>query len=474
MSLARHNPVSHGLFSSLRSMLALLLAMATGLGGFVVLGTTDVRVGDGGRFDGQAREGAVLIAERVEDALLSVGRDLRLVGESLAVQAPDATGEGAGRLFAEWHRLRPDHADIVLTDRAGRVQAASAQRIVGADLSGSSWFAKALAGMVIGEASDGSRAGTALPRNLIVAVPVGNAPSVYGVVAVQLTQGWVDAVVAAARPSLPDGGRGLSIQVLNGTGRTLHRSGPEVQGQNFSATVGDVRQGGIGWLVSVRWPPPPAAGIPALVLLGTMLLSAGFGWLVGAQVERSLAYATALCRQTGAPPRPTWSLTRGLHALTAQVRSVVELSASRERLLQEKRAALARSRARIRAIRALSGSSCWEIDLATGQVVWTDGDESESGAVPERVCALDDVLAHLEPEDRAAIGQALATVRTDRGAVRDVIVRTRAGTDRISGRRLALRLAAGAAGSTQLYALSREYIEPALSHTRNLPRQLSA
>ena len=61
-----------------------------------------------------------------------------------------------------------------------------------------------------------------------------------------------------------------------------------------------------------------------------------------------------------------------------------------------------------------------------------------------------------------------------RDAVRDVIVRTRAGTDRISGRRLALRVAAGAAGSTQLYALSREYIEPALSHTRNLPRQLSA
>ena len=455
-------------------MLALLLALATGLGGFVVLGTVDAGIGDGVRSETKARGSAALIAERVEDALLSVGRDLGLVGESLTAHAPVAAGDSAGRLFAAWHRLRPDHADIVLTDRAGRVRAASAQRIVGADLSGSSWFAKAFVGMVIGEAADGSRAGTAVPRNLIVAAPVGNGSSSTGVVAVQLAHGWVDAVVTAARRSLPEEGRGLSVQVLNGSGRTLHRSGPEIRGPDFSATVGDVRQGGIGWLVSVRVPPPTPAGIPVLLLLGTVLLSAGFGWLVGVQLERSLAYVAALTRQAGEPPRPVWSLTRDLHDLTTHVRSIVALSVSRERLLQEKRAALARSRDRIRAIRTLSGSSCWEIDLATGQVVWTDGDEAESGSAPERVCALGDVLAHLEPEDRAAMGQALATVRADRGAVRDVIVRTRAGTERISGRRLALRVAAGAAGSTRLYALSREHREPTLGPPRHLPRQISA
>lgn len=455
-------------------MLALLLALATGLGGFVVLGTIDAVPGDGARFEIKARDSAVLIAERVEEALNSVGRDLGLVGESLAFHAPEAVGDAAGRLFAMWQRLRPDPADIVLTDRAGRVLAASAPRIVGADLSGSSWFTGALAGMVIGEAAAGSRAGAAVPRNLIVALPVRNGPSSTGVVAVQLSQGWIDAVVTATRRALPEGGRGLSIQVLNGSGSTLHRSGPEVHGPDISATVGDVRQGGVGWLVSVRMPPPTATGIPALLLLGAVLFAAGFGWLVGVQCERSLAYAAALGRQTGSLPQPVWSLTGSMYELQKQIRAVVELSASRERLLHDKRLALARSRDRIRAIRALTGSSCWEIDLATGQVVWTDGDESESGAAPERVCALGDILAHLEPEDRAAIGQAFVMVRADRGAVRDVIVRTRAGTDRISGRRLALRVAASASGSTKLYALSREYIEPTLSAPRILPIKISA
>ncbi|MFC7665642.1 hypothetical protein ACFQWF_27805 [Methylorubrum suomiense] len=184
---------------------------------------------------------------------------------------------------------------------------------------------------------------------------------------------------------------------------------------------------------------------------------AGLGWLVGGCLTRNLAYASALCRHDTGRSRPGWILTRDLHDLTTRLRALVELSLSRERLLQEKRIALARSRDRIRAIRNLSGSSCWEIDLNTGQVIWTDGDEAAS----ERACTLSDVLAHLEPDDRPAFGQALATVRADRHAVRDVVVRTRAGGERISGRRLALRFAAGRADSTRLYALSRAYMEPA-------------
>lgn len=453
----------HGLFSSLRSLLALLLALATGLGGLAVLGSADIRIEGGPHEDGRAREGAALIAERVEDALLSAGRDLALIGESLMLQPAEAIGETAERMFAVWRRLHPEYADVLLADRTGRILATSRPRILGADVSGSPWFGKSLAGIVIGEAAEASRAGLAVPRNLIVAAPVGSGETTRGVLAVQLTPKWTDAVIAAARRSLPEAGRGLSIQVLNGSGRTLHRSGPEVQGAEMSATVGDVRRGGVGWLVSVRAPEPPQSGVPVLVLLGAVGLVAGFGWLVGGQLRRNLAHAAALCREETGQPGPAWFLTRDLHDLTAQLRSAIDRSLSRERLLQEKRAALARSRDRIRAIRILSGSSCWEIDRATGQVVWTDGDEAENGAAPERVCALGDVLAHLEPEDRAALGKAFDAVQAAPGIVRDVVVRTRAGTGRIAGRRLALRMAADRAGSTRLYALSREYTEPALA-----------
>ena len=444
-------------------MLTLLLALATGLGGLVILGTADIGIGGGRQDEDKGRDGALLIAERVEDALLSVGRDLALIGESLALQAPETVGETAERLFAAWRRLHPDYTDVLLADRAGRVLATSRQRIVGADVSGSPWFARSLAGIVIGEAAEASRAGAAVPRNVIVAAPVGSGEEVRGVLAVQLTPQWTDAVVAAARRSLPDAGRGLSIQMFNGAGRALHRSGPEVHGPDSGATVGDVRRGGVGWLVSVRVPEAPPSGIPILTLLGTVGLVAGFGWLMGGQIRRNLAHAGALCRQETQRREPSWFLTRDLHDLTAQIRSAADKSLGRERLLQEKRAALARSRDRIRAIRALSGSSCWEIERTTGQVVWTDGDDAENGAAPERVCALDDVLAHLVPEDRAALGNALDAVQAAPGTVRDVVVRTRAGTERISGRRLALRIAADRAGSTRLYALSREYTEPTLA-----------
>lgn len=449
--------MTQGLFSSIRSLLALLLALATGFGGLVVVGTGDAGNGGGIRGSRSGRESAALIAERIEEALLSVGRDLSLVGESLAAQTPEAAGDAAGRLFAAWRRLRPDDANILFADRGGRILAASAQRIVGGDVSGSPWFARSLQGVVIGESAEGSRAGAAVARNLIVAAPAGGGTSAAGIVAVQLDQSWVDAVVATARRALADGAQGLSIQVLNGSGRVLHRSGPEMHGSEASVTVGDVRQGGVGWLVSVRAPEPPMPGSPVLLLLAAVLLMAGLGWLVGGCLTRNLAYASALCRHDTGRSRPGWILTRDLHDLTTRLRAFVELSLSRERLLQEKRIALARSRDRIRAIRNLSGSSCWEIDLITGQVIWTDGDEAAS----ERACTLSDVLAHLEPDDRPAFGQALAMVRADRHAVRDVVVRTRAGGERISGRRLALRFAAGRADSTRLYALSRAYMEPA-------------
>ncbi len=136
--------MTQGLFSSIRSLLALLLALATGFGGLVVVGTGDAGNGGGIRGSRSGRESAALIAERIEEALLSVGRDLSLVGESLAAQTPEAAGDAAGRLFAAWRRLRPDDANILFADRGGRILAASAQRIVGGDVSGSPWFARSL------------------------------------------------------------------------------------------------------------------------------------------------------------------------------------------------------------------------------------------------------------------------------------------------------------------------------------------
>ena len=454
-------PMRHGLFSSLRSLLAFLLVLSTGLGGIAVLSTSDRGTGDLARNDAEWRDQAKVIAERIELALVSVERDLLFAAESLAIHAPD--GDAPARLLAAWQRLHPGLADVLFADRTGQVLAASRRAVVSADVSSSPWFAKAVSGLVVGEATGGSRAGIAVARNLIVAAPVSDAGVSLGVVAVQLPPEWTDAVIAAARRTLPDGGRGLSVSVLNGSGRSLHRSGPDARGPEVRATVGDVERGGVGWLVTLRRPETGAAALPLLVLLGAGLFAAVAGWLIGGWLRRSLDFAEALCRQEGANRPVAIPLTRDVHRLTMAIRSAVNRSVVRERLLQEKRAALARSRDRIRAIRRLSGSTCWEIDLATGQVTWTDRDDGESGAAPERVCALEDVLAHVEPEDRAMMSDALGTVRADGGAVREVVVRTRSSAERISGRRLAFRIAAmGGAGSGRIYALSREYFEPVM------------
>lgn len=453
----------YGLFSSLRSLLAFLLILATAFGGLAVLSTSDRGTSEARRIEAAWRVQADLVAERLEQGLLAVERELLFAAQSLAIQAPGGNPDAPARLLAAWQRLHPELADALFADRAGEVLAASRRSIQGADVSGSPWFARALSGLVVGEAAHGSRAGTGVTRNLIVAAPVGEAGAPFGIVAVQLPPEWTDGIVAGARRMLPNGGRGLSIRVMNGSGRSLHQSGPDAQGPEIRATVGDVEQGGVGWLVTLRPAETAAPALPLLVLLGAGLFAAAVGWLLGGWAGCSVDLAEALCRQEGQTRTVPFPLTRDLNRLTGSIRAAVERSMVRERLLQEKRAALARSRDRIRAIRSLSGSTCWEIDLATGKVVWTDREDEPGGTAPERVCDLAEVLAHVEPEDRAMMRDALGAVQAQHGSVREVIVRTRSGAERIAGRRLAFRLSAmGGAGTGRIYALSREYVEPLL------------
>ncbi|GJD32977.1 hypothetical protein PMNALOAF_4258 [Methylobacterium adhaesivum] len=458
--------MSHGPFSSFRSLLLVLLASAAALGGLPLLILDPGPSGFQPCCEADLRIRTSSIAERIDQALRSVERDLGLVTESLAIHPPERDADGADRLLVAWRRLRPEYADLLFTDRAGRILAAAHPRIIGADVSGSRWFARAQAGSVIGEAPAESQTGTASARNIIVAAPVREGGSAIGVAAVQLAPDWIDGVVAEARRVQPDANHRLSISVLNGTGHVLHKSGPDVRGPEFSATVGDVNRGGVGWLVTVRIPEPAAPTSPALALLCAIVLAAAAGYLIGGRLKRSLDVAEALCGRADTTPPACWPLTRDLHHLTATIRSEIERSLVRERLLRETRAALARSRDRIQASRVLSGSTCWEIDLATGQVVWTDGD----GAQAERVCVLDDILVHIEPADHAVIHRALREVHAQSGTVREMVVRTRAGTQRISGRLLALRISKMAGpNSSRLYALSRASIEPAVSGPSSVP-----
>ena len=460
-----------GRLISLRGLLAGSLALAAFAGGAAVLvaGSSGDRTGSSGSVAG-AHHAAAQLAERLEGALSVAGRDVTLAADN-AILKPVSDPEGARRFFARWRALHPEYADVLFADRGGRVQVTASGNYLNADVSGSSWFTRGLGGIVIGDASERSRAGTEAPRNIIVGAPVAGAGAgtgATGVLAVQLTPEWVDEAVALTRRTLGEAGRGYAFTVLNASGRTVHQSGgrsARAAGDAPEATAAFGEGGGpsLGWLVTARRTEEvPAAGVDglAIVLLGVATLLAGvLGWWLGARLARGLARIRTMAGADDATA-PTGSLTTlEIHALADAVRSGVGRRQGRERILQETRAALARSRDRLRAIKTLAGSTCWEIDLAANQVMWTDGSQEGTAGASERVCDLDEVLTRIEAGDRDLLRIALRTAESEPGGIRDIAVRTLPATGEVAGRRLMLRVAStaqGAGAPSRLHVLSRE------------------
>ncbi|MDP4022407.1 response regulator [Methylobacterium sp. NEAU 140] len=431
--------------------------------GFVLVGGGSVLVGArfGGAAGGRSEQGAVqqvatAAAERFGAAFAEIGRDLHLAAEN-ALLAGDATAQ-TQRFLERWRALHPEYGDVLLADASGRVLATASSGISGADVSGTTWFTRGRSGLVIGDASDRGR-GDSGSRNLIVAAPVRAAGGAgTGVLAVQLTSDWIDGVIAAARRDLGGFAGETAIRVVNGGGRTLHRSGVAAARRDaVEATVPVSDGAGLGWLVSAERGPAriDGAALPWALLATVIAAAALAGWLVGTWLTRGL---DRIRRAAAGDGLATGSAVTDLAHLAEAVRACVDRGQARERLLVEARAALARSRDRVRAVRLLGGFTCWEVDLRNGQVTWADGSAAAAKSASERACDLNEVLARVADDDRAPLRQAMRDACAEPGSIREILVRTLPGPDEAGERRLMLRLTAVARDTQpiRLHVLSRE------------------
>ncbi|WP_236960982.1 response regulator [Methylobacterium durans] len=453
---------------SLRTLMSLSLALAVGVGSGLTLYLSH-RQAELGRTDetrAVLERAAPILADQLDRTLRDVGRDVSLGALDGRVARPDRAADLDAYLVA-WRRLRPEYTDILVADRAGRVRATASGKLIGSDVSGAVWFARGLQGVAAADASERNRAGTEAPRNVIVSAPV---PDGGGVVAIQMTPRWIEEATQLARRSLGAPGEGISFSVLNASGRLVLQVGavkpdhPETQRLEVSAPLDGSERPGLGWLLVARATPGTmsAAGsgvqIPHAIVLA--LLAVGIaGWLGGSLVSRRIRNLEAACRQEAAGLTVTALPIRELQSLADAAAHAIARGKGRERMMQDARAALVRSRERVRAFKTMAGWSCWEVDLTNGRVTWTDAVLPILPSTSELATTLDDLVDRLDPEDRDLMRVAMRAAIAAGGSAQDVTLRTLPVAGEQSGRRLHLRMAKvldDGDARERLHVLSRE------------------
>lgn len=450
---------------SLRSFLAALLALTVCCGSAGVIMTNPSKDPAALRaLDEEMQRVAGAVSERLSDSLAAIGRDASLAAEN-AVFDRELRLPAVQQFLGRWRSLHPEYADILFADRSGRVLAAASGSLLSADVSGTTWFARALSGVVIGDASERARPGAEIPRNVIVGTPVrGGGTAATGVLAIQLTPTWVEEAVAGARRILGGASRTASVQIMNAGGRSIYQSGvPVARGElrEANAAVGD--EAGLGWFVIAKGSRQTEVDATTLgsalpLILGLAALAALSGWLLGGRLTRSLV----TIRNAAVADQVTWlpaaTAIAEIADLADAVGACIGRSVGRERIQQEARAALARSRDRVRAVKLLGGFTCWEVDLRNGHVTWAGGSADMADSTSERADQLDRVLSRVDEDDQGPLRQAMRAACETPGSIREIAVRTVAGREDVTGQRLLLRLIAVVSNGqpVRLHVLSRE------------------
>ena len=456
---------------SLRGLLAAILALSVLVGGACVqlIGTRN-EAEAAQAAEAEVHRAARLISDRLGEDLATVGRDVSLAAENV-VFGRDRNGEAIRPFLERWRALHPGYADILIADRNGRVLVTASGSLTGADVSETTWFSRGLSGIVIGDASDRTRAGADVPLNVIVGAPVrAGGAVVIGVLAVQLKPDSIQETVVALRRSLGSTARDATVQIMNSGGRMLHRStGATRDGQVHEAVVGVAESTGLGWMVSVKAHDlaegDAGPNTPTFVALAAAALVAAYaGGVLGGWLSRDLKRIVSAAREDRADRLGGTATIADFAALSDAVGACIGRSQGRERLLGESRGALARSRDRVRSVRLLGGFTCWEVDLRNGRVTWADGSAAAIENAAERTCDIEEMVARIDADDRDLLTHAMRAACEDPGSIREVVIRTQAGLEDAAARRLVLRLTAVALNGhpVRLHALTREIAQAAL------------
>lgn len=381
----------------------------------------------------------------IDSAFENIVEDAKVLS---LVLGPRGAVDQNSRALQNWLRLNPMFVDVAHVTSDGIVQAAAERRRVGRSIAGQPWFRRARDAQIVV---------TSAPRETggLFDIVTTMGPGTDDRVLLRVSSAFFQTIERRVR--IEHGvGRDVQFTVTAADGARLagaaQGGGLGLQASPSSASVGS--HGPTGWFITSHSPSvAPTVALPGMPILAAglaiVLGAALVGWFFGARMARSLA---RLIRAGGEAEESRASRIREVAEIFDEVetRAASEQSQSRHagRVIE-------RMKRRLRVFESMSGWTCWEIDLETRQVVWTDARNSESGAA-DRVIDLDDLAERIDYADRDLFHRAIATA-AETDSSHDVHLRLQNGDDEL-GDRLLVRFV-GSSGSEprtgRVFAVSR-------------------
>lgn len=433
-----------------------LAAIAAGTLLLAWLGTVALGIGtgpaaEGGR--GTALTAARTFAEAVEAELRGSVGHARNAALLLRPEDPALSEAERTALLGDWLALNPRYHDAALIAPDGRVRAAADRRRVETSVARQPWFARARNAEII--VATGGDEGT--PVEIAVAL---GAPGRSDRIQLRAGPDFLLDIDPRVRQALALPAS-VAFMVTGAGGRVLAGTPSTRAGERPSASVpvqGGREMGSPGWLVTATAPPVAAGLIPDMRLAGLALavvLGAGLlGYALGgraAQPLARLAESVDAPDEAASPVREIADLTRTIAVRSQSTGAALALAGT----------GLDRIKGRLQTFETMSGWTCWEIDPATRQVVWSDSDSTGTPSAADHATDLSDLAAWFEPDDHPLLDLALQAAREADGP-HDVVLRARAeggGSEPGAERRVLVRFLRGAGDGSRIHALSRA-IEP--------------
>jgi PAS domain S-box-containing protein len=261
------------------------------------------------------------VADRLDQGMFERYRDIRSLATLEALQPTNATPRQQRRFLEEQQQSYPAYAWIGITDRQGKVMAATQGNLEGKNVAERPWYQNSRAQSSVGDVHEAKLLAKLLPnptgepiRFVDVAAPIQNQQGQFqGVIGAHLSWHWAKEVKQSIETSVAN----ESIEVLIlGRDHTVLLGDPSLQGQTLNVnapsayktalakTQGYRDYPGLGWSVLVRQPSEialaPARSLQSQVFLygtGIGLLFAFWSWFRSRRIVQPLQQLTIVADQ---------------------------------------------------------------------------------------------------------------------------------------------------------------------------------
>lgn len=409
----------------------------------------------GGGNAAKAEHAARALAGAIDRAIGEIDRNGRLLGAVLQGQS-ELSGSAKADLLQRWLVLQPRLRGAALVGPMGVTLSVGSEN--GADDVRGSWFAPDRIGDTLVEARD-------VPGGqILVAVPIADGAQAERLV-MQIGPDWLATLQYGLLQSFALDGARLKFSVSSAAGPLTTGPNPLEGGAHWSTgsatTQGSPGVASPGWTITAF--QMQGGGTTRMAWAAGLVLIAGLcGYgLAGAMSRRLRSISRAGESDEAIAPA---SRIKELDALEA----AFDTRAKRlVRAREEAQSDLFRLRARLGTFETLSGWTCWEIDLVTQRVIWSesidrDREDASANFAGDHAVDLSELVEGIDPADRPLMHLTMQSALAVDGP-HDVSLRAYQPGQDGRERRLLVRFRRSAGGSDaaslRLFALSREIIE---------------